>query len=121
MASRLTEEAHAPALAALPDLAEADPAAAGYDQRQLDTTLEDLGYIVRFFGATRRVDDPTVLTEFLTWVQDLLVHRGVPSIALAAGPQDSVRWWRRSARRPLRSPRHRFDRAGGGSWSVRLG
>jgi hypothetical protein len=83
--SRLTEEAHALALSALPALAATFPAMAGYDQRQLDRTLEDLGYIVRFLSAATMVDDPTVFTEFLAWLQDLLAHRAVPSLALVAG------------------------------------
>jgi hypothetical protein len=83
--SRLTEEAHTIALAALAALAETFLAMAGYDQRQLDKTLEDLGYIVRFLSAAMMMDDPTVFTEFLDWLQDLLAHRAVPSLPLVAG------------------------------------
>jgi hypothetical protein len=85
VALRLTEEAHALALAALPRFAELFPPMADYDQPQLDTTLENLDHTVRFLGAAIMVDDRAVLTDFLTWLQDLLVHRGVPSPALPAG------------------------------------
>ncbi|MEP7089123.1 MAG: diguanylate cyclase [Nocardioidaceae bacterium] len=85
VALRLAEEAPGLALAALAVLAATFPAMADYDQHQLDRTLEDLGYIVRFLGAATMVDDPTVLTEFLTWLQDVLTHRDVPLIALVAG------------------------------------
>jgi diguanylate cyclase (GGDEF)-like protein len=87
VASRLTEEADPLAVAALPGLANAFSATAAYDQAMLDSTSEELGHVVRFLGAAMMVDDLTVLTDFLSWLQDLLAHRGVPSLALVAGLQ----------------------------------
>ena len=66
-------------------LAERFPPMAHYDRRQRARTREDLVYIVRFLSAARLVDDDEVFTEFTAWLEELLVSRGVPAAALAAG------------------------------------
>jgi methanogenic corrinoid protein MtbC1 len=73
------------AATAFESLTERFPAMAQYDQRQLARTREDLAFIVRFVAAAQLVDDPTVLTDFLDWLRDLLVARHVPAAALTAG------------------------------------
>jgi diguanylate cyclase (GGDEF)-like protein len=87
VALRLTKYAHTLALAALPHLAETFPPLADYDQPHMDKAVEDLADIVRFLGAATRVDDPTVLTDFLTWLRDHMRHRGVSSLVLLASLQ----------------------------------
>ncbi|TVP71310.1 MAG: hypothetical protein EA340_04835 [Nitriliruptor sp.] len=66
-------------------LAERFPPMADYDRRQRARTYEDLVYIVRFLAAARLVDDEEVFTTFATWLEELLVARGVPAAALIAG------------------------------------
>ncbi|TVR19749.1 MAG: hypothetical protein EA387_12895 [Nitriliruptor sp.] len=66
-------------------LADRFPPMADYDRRQRARTYEDLVYIVRFLAAARLVDDEEVFTTFATWLEDLLVARGVPAAALVAG------------------------------------
>ncbi len=58
---------------------------AAYDDRQLASTRQDLVFIVQFLAAATFVDEPALFTEFLTWLQELLVHRGVPPQGLVAG------------------------------------
>lgn len=58
---------------------------AGYDDRQVARTKEDLVFIVQFVAAARLVDDPSVLTDFVGWLRGLLAARGVPASALDAG------------------------------------
>ena len=50
-----------------------------------DRTREDLRWILRFVAASVDVDDPRVVQDFLTWVEGVLVVRGVPPRALVAG------------------------------------
>jgi methanogenic corrinoid protein MtbC1 len=57
----------------------------GYNTEQLARTREDLAFIVRFIAAARLVEDPSVLMEFLDWLNSLLGARGVPTTALVAG------------------------------------
>jgi len=83
----LIEEAHALTLAALPGLAAVHPPLADYDERQMDRMREYLAYLVQFLGAAQMVEDPTVFTEFLVWLRDLLECRGVPADTLVAGLQ----------------------------------
>lgn len=66
-------------------LRERFPPMADYDQRQRARTREDLIYIVRYLAASRLVDDDDVFAEFTAWLGELLVARGVPVAALAAG------------------------------------
>lgn len=57
----------------------------GLNPDQLDRTREDLVFILRYIAAARLVEDPTVFTEFLGWLTELLEARGVPATALVAG------------------------------------
>lgn len=61
------------------------PAMADYGGDQLERTREDLDYILRFLAVSVFLDDRTVLTEFLEWLERLLAARGVPRAALDAG------------------------------------
>lgn len=70
---------------AYPVLEDRFPRMAAYDQRQRARTLEDLVYIVRYIAASRLVDDPALFDEFRSWLEELLVARGVPEEALTAG------------------------------------
>lgn len=73
------------ALGAFDVLAAAVPEMAGYDDRQVARTKEDLVFIVQFVAAARLVDDPTVLTDFVVWLRRVLAARDVPREALDAG------------------------------------
>ena len=46
---------------------------------------EDLVFIVRFLAATLLTADQAIFSDFLDWLQNLLVDRGVPPQALIAG------------------------------------
>lgn len=70
---------------AMDELRNRFPAMAFYSTRQLDRTAEDLRYMVRFAAASLWANDPTVFTEFLTWLVDLLQARSVPKQAVIAG------------------------------------
>ena len=59
------------------------PGMALYNVRQRRRTLEDLGYTIDFLAAALDVDDPSVMTDYLTWLTDLLTHRNVPRAVLA--------------------------------------
>ncbi|MFI5837768.1 B12-binding domain-containing protein [Micromonospora sp. NPDC051300] len=67
---------------ALTDLRERVPAVADYTPAQLDSTVGDLGYIVDFLAAALYVDDLTLFTEFVEWLVEILVSRGVPAGAV---------------------------------------
>lgn len=56
-----------------------------YDDRQLARTREDFGYIADFLAAALFVDDDQVFTDFVRWLDALLVARGVPTATLDAG------------------------------------
>lgn len=84
-ASRLDLEAGRYAEIAMKDLRSRFPAMARYSPHQLDRTVEDLRYIVRFAAASLFVDDPSVFAEFLVWLVDLLTARNVPKEAVIAG------------------------------------
>ncbi|MDF2967154.1 MAG: hypothetical protein K0Q93_932 [Nocardioidaceae bacterium] len=73
--------------AALAELADHLPVMADYDSRQLSRTREDLVFIVQFLGAAMLADDPSVFTDFVIWLRELLVHRGVSPGVLATGLQ----------------------------------
>ena len=85
MALRLTAQADALGGAALDGLAVRFPPMAGYDERQMARTREDLVFIVQFLAATLLAADQAVFGDFLDWPQNLLVQRGVPPQALIAG------------------------------------
>jgi diguanylate cyclase (GGDEF)-like protein len=71
--------------AAFDYLAISFPTMAGYDERRLARTREDLVFIVRFLAAALLAADQAIFTDFLQWLQNLLVQRGVPPQALIAG------------------------------------
>jgi methanogenic corrinoid protein MtbC1 len=56
-----------------------------YDQRQHDSTLEDLGHVVDFLAAALYVDDQRVFVDFVDWTAAVLQARGVPAPALRTG------------------------------------
>ncbi|GAB4102424.1 cobalamin-dependent protein [Micromonospora taraxaci] len=68
---------------ALADLLERVPAARSYSATQLDSTVSDLGHIVDFLAAAVYVDDSSLFTEFVEWLVEILVSRGVPVEAVA--------------------------------------
>jgi diguanylate cyclase (GGDEF)-like protein len=84
-ALRLNEQADTLGRAALAGLAARFPPMAGYDERQLARTEEDLVFIIRFLAAALLVGDETIFGDFLGWLEALLVWRGVPPQALIAG------------------------------------
>jgi methylmalonyl-CoA mutase cobalamin-binding subunit len=82
---RLNAEADALGGAAFDGLIARFPRMAGYDERQIARTREDLVFIVRFLAATLLAADDAIFADFLDWLQVLLVQRGVPPQALIAG------------------------------------
>lgn len=82
---RLTDRVEEIVDVAFADLTSMLPMMRSYGADQLSRTREDLAFIVRFAHAALQVDDPTVLYDFIEWLQDLLVARGVPSSALDHG------------------------------------
>jgi hypothetical protein len=58
---------------------------ADYDERQIARAREDLVFIVRFLAAALLVADHEIFGDFLDWLRNLLVRRGVPPQALIAG------------------------------------
>ncbi|MGD9703372.1 MAG: cobalamin-dependent protein [Acidimicrobiia bacterium] len=70
---------------ALDGLATRFPPTAEYDERRLARTQEDLVFIVQFLAAAMLVSDELIFAEFLEWLEDLLVGRGVPAYALISG------------------------------------
>ena len=85
VALRLTAQAEALGGAAFDGLAARLPPTAGYDERRMARTREDLVFIVQFLGATLLAADQAIFGDFLYWLQNLLVQRGVPPQALIAG------------------------------------
>jgi diguanylate cyclase (GGDEF)-like protein len=84
-AVRLAAQADALGGAALDGLTARFPPMAGYDERQLAHTREDLVFIVQFLAAAVLAADQTIFSEFLEWLQELLLHRNVPPHALISG------------------------------------
>jgi len=82
---RLDLESPALAAAAFDTMMDSYRHMRGYTAEQLDRTREDLVSIVRYSAAARLVADPSVFTDFLDWLRDLLAARDVPLVALAAG------------------------------------
>jgi diguanylate cyclase (GGDEF)-like protein len=58
---------------------------ADYDDRQVSRTRKDLVSIVRTLAATVLAADDAIFVDFLDWLQNFLVKRGVPPQALIAG------------------------------------
>ena len=85
VALRLTAQAEALGGAAFDGLAARFPSMAGYDERRMARTREDLVFIVQFLAATLLAADQAIFGDFLYWLQNLLVQRGVPPQALIAG------------------------------------
>lgn len=73
------------ASAAFDSMTASHPWMGDFTTEQVARTREDLAFIVRFTAAARLVEDPTVLLEFLDWLNSLLCARGVPRAALIAG------------------------------------
>jgi methanogenic corrinoid protein MtbC1 len=62
------------------------PPLAGYSERQLARTREDLAYILQFLQAALVTDDPRLfLEEFLPWLSRVLTARGLPAGVVAVG------------------------------------
>lgn len=58
---------------------------ASYDSTQIDRTREDVHHILDFLSAALYVDDVVLFTDFVTWLDELLVARGVPTATLRRG------------------------------------
>jgi methanogenic corrinoid protein MtbC1 len=62
------------------------PPLAGYSQRQLAQTREDLAYILQFLQAALVTDDSRLfLSEFLPWLSRVLTARGLPAGVVTVG------------------------------------
>ena len=85
VALRLAAQADALGGAALDGLAARFLPMADYDERRMARTREDLVFIVQFLAATLLAADQAIFGDFLNWLQNLLVQRGVPPQALIAG------------------------------------
>lgn len=66
-------------------LAHRFPALQGYSDAQRRSTWEDLLHVARFLAAALLVDDVALLGEFLDWLADVLLARGVPLQGLVLG------------------------------------
>ena len=64
------------------DLERRLPVMTTFDDRQRRHTTEDLSYLLKFADAALFVDDPTVLTDVVTWLDDLLTSRGLPAVVM---------------------------------------
>jgi diguanylate cyclase (GGDEF)-like protein len=71
--------------AAFDGLAVGFPPMTDYNERQLARAREDLVSIVRFLAAALFAADQTIFADFVHWLQNLLVRRGLPPQALIAG------------------------------------
>jgi methanogenic corrinoid protein MtbC1 len=54
------------------------PVMAHFDSRQRHHTREDLGYLLSFADVALLVDDPSILSDVVIWLDDLLAARGLP-------------------------------------------
>ncbi|GAB2566210.1 cobalamin-binding protein [Paractinoplanes abujensis] len=70
---------------AIQRLTDAYPAMRTYNQRQLDSTAEDMAHIVDFLAAALYVSETAIFTDFVTWTHQVLQARGVPTVALRVG------------------------------------
>jgi methanogenic corrinoid protein MtbC1 len=84
-ALHLLQQASEIAQTALPGLLARFPPMAAYGDEQLTRTREDLTFNVQFLAAAMLVRDDTIFTDFLDWLQTLLINRGVSRTALPAG------------------------------------
>lgn len=64
------------------DLERRLPVMATFDDRQRHHTVEDLDYLLKFADIALFVDDPTVLTDLVSWLDALLTGRGLPAIVM---------------------------------------
>ena len=85
VALRLAAQADRLGAAALADLAHRYPPVNGYDERQLVSTGQDLVAMVQHLAAATLVDEPSVFSDYLGWLEETLRHRGVPRRAVLAG------------------------------------
>ncbi len=85
VALRLVAQAEVLGGAAFDGLAAPFPPMAGYDERRMARTREDLVSVVQFLAAALLAADQAIFGDFLNWLQKLLVQRGVPPQALIAG------------------------------------
>ncbi|MDQ2816013.1 MAG: diguanylate cyclase [Actinomycetota bacterium] len=83
-ALRLAAQADALGGAALTGLADLFPPVAGYSERRIARTRENLVLIVQFLTATMLAADQAIFGDFLGWLQHLVAPRGVPPQALVA-------------------------------------
>jgi methanogenic corrinoid protein MtbC1 len=83
----LTLELHEPTLVelALDRLGARHPEVAAYDARQRTRTREDLQYLLHFARVALLCNDPTIFTDMLPWLREVLGTRGVPVELLRAG------------------------------------
>ncbi|MBM2621434.1 cobalamin-dependent protein [Actinoplanes sp. LDG1-06] len=70
---------------AMRQLTERYPAMRDYNQRQLDSTAEDMAHIVDFLAAALYVSETQIFTDFVAWTDGVLQARGVPPVALRVG------------------------------------
>ena len=84
-ADRLATTREMVVAAALDDLARLPNASWAHDPRARERVRDDLRWILRFVEVSLDVGDPSVLHEFLGWLQGLLAVHAVPVQALAAG------------------------------------
>jgi len=61
------------------------PDVTSYSQHQLARTEEDFGHIIDFLAASLYVDDNQLFEEFVGWLDDILVARGVPTSTISVG------------------------------------
>ncbi|MBU2671008.1 cobalamin-dependent protein [Actinoplanes bogorensis] len=66
-------------------LTEAYPAMRDYNQRQRDSTAEDMAHIVDFLASALYVSETSIFTDFVEWTNGVLQARGVPPVALRVG------------------------------------
>jgi methanogenic corrinoid protein MtbC1 len=59
-------------------LAERHPLMGQLNERQLQRTAEDLGYILQFLEAAVLTDDRRIIDDFVPWLQTVLTSRGLP-------------------------------------------
>ncbi|MFJ9663252.1 B12-binding domain-containing protein [Streptomyces sp. NPDC101219] len=78
----VTRAAHGLVRGTMERLEQRFPPMRDYDQDQRERTAEDLAHIVDFLTAALYVDDPGILTGFLTWTAEILAARGVPARSL---------------------------------------
>ena len=68
--------------AAMEQLLDSLPVMRDFTTRQIARTRADYAYILRFLAAAVLIEDLTVYSEFLDWLQGILVARGLPGTVL---------------------------------------